>query len=96
MAGNTTSNRASGAVALGPGMYGVANHLLDTPWPKVVRGKMSLGDWLTHDDPPLDAGFALLNDRRGGDDDALPATGVSTKSAVICCQTGAHAPLCKS
>ena len=72
-----TSNRASGALALSSGTFGVANHLLDTPWSKVVRGKASFSDWLAHDDPPLDAGFALLNDRRGSDDDALPATGVS-------------------
>jgi uncharacterized protein with NRDE domain len=25
-----------------PGVYGLSNHLLDTPWPKVVRGKESL------------------------------------------------------
>ncbi len=28
------SNRAAAPRALGPGIYGVSNHLLDTPWPK--------------------------------------------------------------
>ncbi len=36
------SNRASGARALGPGVFGLSNHLLETPWPKVVRAKARL------------------------------------------------------
>jgi uncharacterized protein with NRDE domain len=27
---------------LGPGMYGLSNHLLDTPWPKVQTAKSRL------------------------------------------------------
>ena len=40
------SNRASGAIALGDGVHGLSNHLLETPWPKVVRSKERLAAWL--------------------------------------------------
>jgi hypothetical protein len=33
------ANREREPRALAPGLYGLSNHLLDTPWPKVVRGK---------------------------------------------------------
>ena len=33
------SNRSVGPQLLAPGFYGLSNHLLDVPWPKVVRGK---------------------------------------------------------
>ncbi len=33
------SNRSDKATPLSPGVYGLSNHLLDTPWPKVVRAK---------------------------------------------------------
>src|SRR5689334_23450988 len=82
LAGNGTeaafaSNRSSGAVALGPGIHGLSNHLLDTPWPKVIRSKARLASWLADDDPAIDALFALLADREPASDAALPATGVS-------------------
>ena len=41
------SNRAATfARPLGAGLYGVSNHLLDTPWPKVERAKRALADWI--------------------------------------------------
>ena len=36
------SNRSPGVVRLEPGVYGLSNHLLDTPWPKVTDGKVDL------------------------------------------------------
>ena len=36
------SNRSRGVVRLDPGVYGLSNHLLDTPWPKVTEGKAAL------------------------------------------------------
>lgn len=71
------SNRASGALRLGPGVYGLSNHLLDTPWPKVVRGKQRLAAWLQQDgatDAPL---FDLLADPMPAAEHELPATGVT-------------------
>ena len=39
-----TSNRSAGVQQLMPGIYGISNHLIDTAWPKVQRGKALLGD----------------------------------------------------
>ena len=36
------SNREGRPRRLGPGVYGLSNHLLDTPWPKVTAGKSGL------------------------------------------------------
>jgi uncharacterized protein with NRDE domain len=71
------SNRASGAIALSAGIHGLSNHLLDTPWPKLVRSKARLAAAL--DGQALDSAavFALLADREPSDDTALPMTGVS-------------------
>jgi uncharacterized protein with NRDE domain len=61
---------------LAPGVYGLSNHLLDTPWPKVNAAKSSLARALEAlpDDRPL---FDLLRDDSIHPDDALPRTGVS-------------------
>jgi len=48
---------------LGPGLYGIANALLDTPWPKVVHGKQALAGLLANPVLDLEALFALLADR---------------------------------
>lgn len=61
---------------LGPGVYGLSNHLLDTPWPKVLAAKSQLHTALERlpDSAPL---LALLRDDRPAPDAALPRTGVS-------------------
>lgn len=60
---------------LEPGIYGISNHLLDTPWPKVDAGKTRLVRWL--DGLPDDAGlFDLLRDDSIHPDETLPSTGV--------------------
>jgi len=61
---------------LGPGIYGLSNHLLDTPWPKVQNAKTRLEAallGLTGTAPLLD----LLRDDRPASDAELPRTGVS-------------------
>src|SRR6185295_4694266 len=70
------SNRGGHASRVAPGIHGLSNHLLDTPWPKVRKGKAGLAALL---DGPFDAeaAFGLLGDTEraaGGD---LPSTGVS-------------------
>lgn len=60
---------------LAPGVYGLSNALLDTPWPKVGAGKTALA---ALPDPPDDTAlFRLLRDDTIHPDAALPATGVS-------------------
>ena len=71
------SNRGSHVAAIAPGIHGLSNHLLNTPWPKVERGRKILADLLRHDTPELiDGLFAVLADRAIAPDHALPDTGV--------------------
>jgi uncharacterized protein with NRDE domain len=60
---------------LGPGIYGLSNHLLDTPWPKVRNAKNRLEESLLQmtDTAPL---LALLRDDRPAPDEELPQTGI--------------------
>jgi uncharacterized protein with NRDE domain len=71
------SNRASGAIALDEGIHGLSNHLLETPWPKLVRSKARLAVALDGQALDTAAAFALLADRQPADDATLPVTGVS-------------------
>ncbi len=72
------SNRGSGPRGLSPGLYGLSNHLLDTPWPKVEKGKKSLEALLRDSDPVMEeALFGILSDRSCPPDELLPSTGVS-------------------
>lgn len=72
-----TSNRASGALALGAGIHGLSNHLLDTPWPKVVHAKERFSRCLASDRVDIESLFAVLASRSQAEPAALPATGIS-------------------
>jgi uncharacterized protein with NRDE domain len=61
---------------LTPGIYGLSNHLLDTPWPKVVVGKADLARCITAREPAPEGLRALMVDRRQPPDGLLPDTGV--------------------
>jgi uncharacterized protein with NRDE domain len=74
-----TSNRTSGAVALLPGIHGLSNHLLDTPWPKVVRSAARMAAELERDAPDAAALFELLGDRQQAEASILPSTGLSSR-----------------
>jgi uncharacterized protein with NRDE domain len=60
---------------LAAGVYGLSNHLLDTPWPKVGAGKTALQAALAAL-PDETALRQLLRDATIQPDAALPATGV--------------------
>ncbi|MGH8492930.1 MAG: NRDE family protein [Moraxellaceae bacterium] len=68
------SNRGTAPTRLSPGVHGLSNHLLDTPWPKVKKAKAGLEQAL----PALESEhlLALLRNDSQADDDALPDTGV--------------------
>ena len=70
-----SSNMGGSPRQLEPGVYGVSNHLLDTPWPKVGAGKTALAQALDRlpDDRAL---FALLQDDGVHADEHLPQTGI--------------------
>ena len=61
--------------ALAPGVHGVSNADLNTPWPKLQRARAALADALDEaDEAQL---FALLRDASRPSDSELPGTGVS-------------------
>ena len=59
------ANRATPfARALPPGVYGLSNHLLDTPWPKLARVRRGFEAWLQAvPTPPAAQLLELLADR---------------------------------
>jgi uncharacterized protein with NRDE domain len=61
--------------AIEPGVHGLSNHVLNEPWPKVVRARRAMQSALASQDPvqPL---FEALSDRQGAPDAELPDTGV--------------------
>ena len=71
-----SSNMGGEPRRLEAGVYGVSNHLLDTPWPKVGAGKTALAQALDRlpDDEAL---FGLLQDDAIHPDEHLPQTGIS-------------------
>lgn len=84
--GNRAGGRESGGAhvdgrgiarrSLEPGVYGLSNHLLDTPWPKVARGRRLLQEVIDAGAPTTDALLEILYDTDVAPDDALPDTGV--------------------
>lgn len=70
------SNRGDGTRELSPGVYALSNHLLDTLWPKVARGKASFESLLGGDALDEDALLELLADRSVALEEELPDTGV--------------------
>ena len=69
------SNRDSQPRLLAPGIYGVSNHLLDTPWPKLASAKTRFAEALAHL-PAAAPFFAILADDEIVPDAVLPSTGV--------------------
>ena len=71
------SNRRSDFSALAPGVYGLSNRFLDTPWPKVASGKQKLTKLIRDlETIQIDAIFNLLTDQSLPDERELPNTGV--------------------
>ena len=71
------SNRGPNAPrVLDPGVYGLSNHLLDTPWPKLKRVRDKFTELLTQSEIRSDDMFALLNDREQAPEGDLPSTGL--------------------
>ena len=71
------SNIDGNILKIPEGSHGLSNHFLDTPWPKVERGKELLGLVLSeYEDPSFEAMFDVLADRSRPDDSLLPDTGI--------------------
>ena len=70
------SNGSDHLEILSPGIYGISNADLDTPWPKVVNAKNQLQAFLKG--PIATQTLAsLLHEKSLASDDALPSTGIS-------------------
>lgn len=69
------SNYREGITEMKNGLYGLSNHLLDSPWPKVVKGKALMSDVLSTPFTSNDL-FELLYNEAVASDDLLPDTGV--------------------
>ena len=61
---------------LGRGIYGLSNHWLDSPWPKLLRTRARLSDLITTDTVEPESLFTLLADRLPADLDETPDTGL--------------------
>jgi len=71
------SNRGDEIQKIKPGIYGLSNHLLDTPWPKTAKGKGALERLLgSNEKINAEEIFSLLVDGAVPPDELLPDTGV--------------------
>ena len=70
------SNYRKGIQKLETGVYGLSNHLLDTPWPKVQRGKEKFQAAIRDSTIQPDTLFELLYDEQRAQDQFLPNTGI--------------------
>jgi uncharacterized protein with NRDE domain len=86
------SNRGGKPQVLQPGIYGLSNHLLNTPWPKIRQGRERLNTLLqsTFDADDL---FILLNDHSIAPDTQLPDTGISLEWERMLSATFIESPM---
>jgi len=73
------SNITQQRKALEPGVHGLSNHLLNTPWPKVQRAMAGLSELIRSEELDLEHLFQLLDDGTPAADHDLPDTGVGTE-----------------
>ena len=70
------TNRGEDVHDLPPGVYGLSNHRLDTPWPKVVTAKEGLVNAIGEMRLAREPLFRILADRETAADGELPDTGL--------------------
>lgn len=70
------SNFKEGLIHLNSGLFGLSNHLLETPWPKVEKGKKEIMALLQRAVIKPDDLFQVLSDEVQSPDEQLPDTGV--------------------
>ncbi|WP_066250014.1 NRDE family protein [Neobacillus drentensis] len=72
------SSKGQNLQTVGPGIYGVSNHLLNTEWPKVQKGKEGLSKIINGEQDDLVGKLLnLLQNADQAPDELLPSTGVS-------------------
>ena len=71
------SNRGSTPKELSPGIHGLSNRALNTPWPKVIRSCRAVEERLSaHQPPDMEDLMQVLQDRTVPPDEDLPRTGL--------------------
>lgn len=78
------ASRSGRIEELSEGLYGLSNQLLDTPWPKVQRGKQALAKVLANYPAPRPRDILpILMDRRPAKFSELPDTGVGYEMETV-------------
>ena len=77
------SNRELSKRKLNAGIYGLSNHLLDTPWQKVVKGKNALTGLVAEKEVLADDVFSFLTNQQQAEDSLLPDTGIGIEKERI-------------
>ncbi len=79
------SNRINDVQKVKPGLHGLSNHILDTPWPKVEKGKAEFKvlveklcscSHAKDQEEIFEDIFSMLGDRSFPPEDRLPDTGI--------------------
>lgn len=70
------SNYKTGIDKITSGLHGLSNHLLETPWPKVERGRQKLELLLKSERVTTQKLFEFLYDGERASDNQLPDTGI--------------------
>ena len=70
------SNYKDGIILLNSGLFGLSNHLLETPWPKVEKGKDRIQELLKSPVIRVEDLYDVLSDEAVSGDEQLPDTGV--------------------
>ena len=71
------SNRGQSVIKLEPGIYGVSNGLLDTPWPKLIKAKTVFASVLNGENTASPGAlFRIMQDAEVPADEHLPNTGI--------------------
>ena len=64
---------------LASGVHGLSNATLNTPWPKVRRGREFMEEWIRRDPADLEPLFSLMREKYIFADGELPQSGVSQR-----------------
>lgn len=93
------SNYESGVNKLEPGIFGLSNALLDTPWPKVTRSKRAFSE-LIQTNFSLEDLILMMQDESTAPDNQLPETGLdySREKALsaMCIRTPDYGTCCST
>jgi uncharacterized protein with NRDE domain len=88
---NRTSDDERNGQPLPPGIYGISNASLDTPWPKVVKTKAEFASLICQR-APQEAFFEMLSNTTQAPDCRLPDTGVSFEMERLLSATCIESP----